>query len=391
MKKQDRRHRQPRHPGQPPHPGRTTERYGPSRKQPVEGDADGSWVPRDTVGILLVSGDPYLQEEAKRIVAAAGGSLRTAVDVMEVVHGWDNADVVLVGSDIRELPPRRRAPTVLLGKASEGDGLWRLAASLGAERVAVLPEAAGWLAEHLSMSGSPDPGGTVMGIIGGSGGAGATTTAVWLAQAAAGHGISTVLIDGDRWGGGLELAVTADEIPGLRWPDFAETRGSIDPSQFRDSLPVAGGFAYLSWPGTREPVHIPEAGAVAAVVDAARRSFELILVDIGRSGEGLGTLAWDCDRILVLTKPHLKSAVAAARVLNELPPIDAGLVVRGSGATSVDAPMIAESLGLPLLGVLPEIRGVAAGTELGRLLEIGRRKSVSHFAGSVLELNGDVQ
>ncbi len=82
-------------------------------------------MPRDTVGILLVSGDPYLQEEAKRIVAAAGGSLRTAVDVMEAVHGWDNADVVLVGSDIRELPPRRRAPTVLLGKASEGDGLWR--------------------------------------------------------------------------------------------------------------------------------------------------------------------------------------------------------------------------------------------------------------------------
>lgn len=385
MSKRDRRHRQPGHPQQ------TTRSYGQAGMQNVQVDADGSWVPHEAVGILLVSGDPYLQEEAKRIVAAAGGSLRTAVDVTEAVHGWDNADVVLVGSDIRELPPRRRAPTVLLGKGSEGDQLWRLAASLGAERVAVLPEAAAWLAEHLSMSGSPDPGGIVMGIIAGSGGAGATTTAIWLAQAAAGHGISTVLIDGDRWGGGLELAVTAEEIPGLRWPDFAETRGSIDPSQFRDSLPVAGGFAYLSWPGTREPVQVPAAGAVAAVVDAARRSFELILVDIGRTGEGLGTLAWDCDRILVLTKAHLKSAVAATRVLNELPPVDAGLLVRGSGTTSVDAPLIAESLGLPLLGVLPEIRGVAAGTELGRLLELGRRKSVSRFAGSVLELNGTSQ
>lgn len=385
MSKRDRRQRQPAHIQQ------TTDNYGHPHKKAVQGDPDGSWLPREAVGILLVSADSYLQEEAKRIVAAAGGSLRLAADVAEAVHGWDNADVVLVGSDIQELPPRRRAPTVLLGKASEGDGLWRLAASLGAERVAVLPEAAGWLAEHLSMSGSPDPGGTVIGIIGGSGGAGATTTAIWLAQAAAGHGISTVLIDGDRWGGGLELAVTADEVPGLRWPDFAETRGSIDPSQFRDSLPVAGGFAYLSWPGTREPVHIPAVGAVAAVVDAARRSFELILVDIGRSVEGLGTLAWDCDRILVLTTAHLKSAVAAARVLNELPPIDAGLLIRGSGASSVDAPLIAESLGLPLLGVLPEMRGVAAGTELGRLLEIGRRKPIRRFAGSVLELNGAAQ
>ncbi|MCT9869002.1 hypothetical protein N7568_06500 [Paenarthrobacter aurescens] len=352
---------------------------------------DRSWVPHDVAGILLVSRDPYLQEEAKRIVAAAGGRLSTVADVAEAVHGWDSADVVLVGSDVRELPPRRRAPTVLLGRASEGDGLWRLAAAHGAERVAVLPEAAAWLAEHLSMSGSPEPGGVVVGIIGGCGGAGATTTAIWLAQAAADHGVSTMLIDGDPLGGGLELAVSAEDIPGLRWPDFTETRGSLDPAQFRDSLPVAGGFAYLSWPGTREPFQAPDAGAMAAVMDAARRSFELILVDIGRSGEAARTLAWDCDRILLLVTAHLKAAVAAGRILNELPPMDAGLVVRGSNASSVDAGVIAESLGLPLLGVLPEVRGVAAGTELGRLLELGRRKPVNRFAMSVLELKGAIQ
>ncbi len=372
MSKRDRRHRQP-------------------INQPPEPDMDGTWVPHDTAGILLVSADTYLQEEAKRIVAAAGGSLTTATDVTEAVHGWDSADVVLVGSDVRELPPRRRSPTVLLGRASDGDGLWELAASLGAERVAVLPEAAAWLAEHLSMSGSPDPGGTVMGIIGGSGGAGATTTAIWLAQAAADHGVSTMLIDGDPWGGGLELAVTAEDIPGLRWPDFSETRGSIDPAQFRDSLPFAGGFAYLSWPGTRDAIHSPDTRAVAAVLDAARRSFELILVDIGRSGEGVRNLAWDCDRIVLLAKAHLKSAVAAGRILSELPPIEAGLVVRGSSASSVDAGLIAESLGLPLLGILPEVRGVAAGTEMGRILEFGRRRPVSRFATSVLGFDGGTQ
>ncbi|WP_348537379.1 septum site-determining protein Ssd [Paenarthrobacter sp. OM7] len=373
MSKRDRRHRQP------------------NNNQPLDPDMDGTWVPHETAGILLVSADPYLQEEAKRIVAAAGGSLATATDVTEGVQGWDSADVVLVGSDVRELPPRRRSPTVLLGRASDGDGLWELAAALGAERVAVLPEAAAWLAEHLSMSGSPDPGGMVMGIIGGSGGAGATTTAIWLAQAAADHGVSTMLIDGDPWGGGLELAVTAEDIPGLRWPDFSETRGSIDPAQFRDSLPFAGGFAYLSWPGTRDAIHSPDTRAVAAVMDAARRSFELILVDIGRSGEGVRNLAWDCDRMVLLAKAHLKSAVAAGRILNELPPIDAGLVVRGSSASSVDAGLIAESLGLPLLGVLPEVRGVAAGTELGRILEFGRRRPVNRFALSVLGFDGGIQ
>ncbi|WP_416428647.1 septum site-determining protein Ssd [Paenarthrobacter nicotinovorans] len=357
----------------------------------TEGEPNSSWLPRDASGVLLVSADPYLQEEAKRVVAAAGGTLRTAVSMTEAVHGWDSADVVLVGSDVRELPPRRRPPSVLLGRAGEGDGLWRLAAALGADRVAVLPEAAAWLAEYLSMSGAPDPGGTVTGIVGGCGGAGASTAAIWLAQAAASEGVSTLLIDGDPWGGGLELALTDGSVPGLRWPDFQESRGSIDPAQFRDSLPAAGGFAYLSWPGTREAVKSPDAGAVAAIMDAARRGFELIIVDLGRSGEGVGRLAWDCDKLLLLTTAHLRSAVASARILNELPPVETGLIVRGSNASPVSPSFIAESLGLPLVGVVPEVRGVAAGTELGRLLEMGRRKSVSRFTDEVLELNGAIQ
>lgn len=363
-------------------------RHRRSSNQPMRQATEDSWTPREAAAILLVTGDAYLQEEARRIVAAAGGSLQVATDVGEALHVWDGADVVLVGSDIRELPPRRQAPTVLLGRSIEGDDLWRLAAALGAERVAVLPEAANWLAEYLSVSGSPEPGGIVMGIVGGCGGAGASTAAIWLAQAAAGHGISTMLVDGDPWGGGLELAITVQELAGLRWPDFAETRGSIDPVQFRDSLPVAGGFAFLSWPGTREAFTAPDAGSVAAVMDSARRSFELIVVDIGRSGEGLRAFAWDCEKILLVTRAHLKPAVAAARILNELPPVEAGLVLRGSGPSAVDAQLIAESLALPLLGIVPEIRGVAAGTELGRLLEMGRRKSVNRFAQGVLELNG---
>jgi hypothetical protein len=126
-------------------------------------------------------------------------------------------------------------------------------------------------------------------------------------------------------------------------------------------------------------------------MDAARRGFELIIVDLGRSGEGVGRLAWDCDKLLLLTTAHLRSAVASARILNELPPVETGLIVRGSNASPVSPSFIAESLGLPLVGVVPEVRGVAAGTELGRLLEMGRRKSVGRFTDEVLELNGAIQ
>ncbi|MGP0224659.1 septum site-determining protein Ssd [Paenarthrobacter sp. NCHU4564] len=362
------------------------QKHGPNQTEEIQ--HPGNWTPSGGADILLVTGNPHLEEEATRIVAAAGGNLRAVPDIGDAMHGWDHADAVLIGSDIREIPPHRQVPAILLGTAAEGDGLWKLAAAVGADRVAVLPEAAGWLAEHLSLSGSPEPGGSVLGLIGGSGGAGATTAAVWLAQAAASHGIRTLLIDGDPWGGGLELAVTADEPPGLRWPDFTGTRGSIDPSQFHDSLPVAGGFAFLSWPGTRAPVVTPDPAAVAAVMDAARRSFEAVVVDIGRSGDGLRTLAWDCDRTLLLTLAHLKPAVAASRILAELPPVDTALLVRDGKPAAMDADVIAGSLGLPLLGTVPGIRGVAAATEQGRLLELGRRKPVLAFAGEVLELNG---
>lgn len=208
------------------------------------GQTSGAWLPDPSVAeVLLVTGHDFLQGEVERIVAAAGGQLRVVADVADAAQYWDSAAAVLVGSDVRELPPRRRAPAVLVGLSGEGDSLWHLAAALGAERVAVLPDAAAWLAEYLSRSRSPETGGLVLGITSGCGGAGATTSAIWIAQAAAGLGVRVLLVDGDPWGGGLELALAAEETPGLRWPDLADASGSIDPGQLAESLPVAGGFS----------------------------------------------------------------------------------------------------------------------------------------------------
>jgi secretion/DNA translocation related CpaE-like protein len=348
-----------------------------------------SWRPIDSGEVLLVTGNTRLQAETERIAAAVGVSLRTAADSSEALPVWDTAGMVLVGSDIRELPPRRRAPSVLLGLNGEGDSLWQLGAALGAERVAVLPEAAAWLAEHLSRSHAPGPGGLVLGMTGGCGGAGASTAAVWLAQEAAVHGVRTLLVDGDPRGGGLELSLAAEDVPGLRWPDLAGASGSIDPGQLSDSLPVAGGFSFLSWPGSRDSSRDVGAAAVAAVLDAARRGFELVIVDIGRGTESLGSFAWDCDRILLVAPAQLRAAVATARLLQELPPVDTALVIRGNAGSALDGPLIAESLGLPLHGVLAELRGTSGAAELGRLLEFGKRKAVRRFAGSILQLLDD--
>lgn len=347
------------------------------------------WLPVEANEVLLVTAFEFLQAEVERIVAAAGGRLRVAPGVAEAAPYWDSAADVLVGSDIRELPPRRRAPAVLVGLSGEGDALWHLGAALGAQRVAVLPDAAAWLAEYLSRSRAPEAGGVVLGVTGGCGGAGATTAAIWLAQAAAGLGARVLLVDADPWGGGLELALAAEESPGLRWPDLSDASGSIDPEQLADALPLAGGFSFLSWPGTRERPPAVDSASVGGVLDAARRGYELVIVDIGRSAEPLRTFAWDCDRLLIVVPAQLKAAVAAARLLQELPPVESALLVRGKAGVALDGALIAESVGLPLHGRMPEVRGTAAAAELGRLLEHGKRKSVRRFAASVLDLLDD--
>ncbi|MFC9350257.1 septum site-determining protein Ssd [Arthrobacter sp. NPDC057013] len=363
----------------------------PAPGGPLAGSEPGTWLPADGGDILLVTGFEYLRGEVERIVAAAGGRLRVVDDVAEAAPFWDSATDVLVGSDVRELPPRRRAPAVLVGLSGEGDTLWHLGAALGAQRVAVLPDAAAWLAEYLSRSRSPEAGGLVL-VTGGCGGAGATTAAAWLAQAAAELGARVLLVDADPWGGGLELALAAEESPGLRWPDLADASGSIDPQQLADALPVAGGFSFLSWPGSRERPPLVDPVTVGGVLDAARRGYEVVIVDIGRSAEPLRTFAWDCDRLLVVVPAQLKAAVAAARLLQELPPVESALVIRGKAGVALDAALVAESVGLPLHGVMPEVRGTASATELGRLLDQGRRKSVRRFASSVLGLlAGDLQ
>jgi secretion/DNA translocation related CpaE-like protein len=352
------------------------------------GPAD-AWLPDSGEEVLLVTSSAVVRGEVERIVAAAGAHLRVVADALEGARYWDGSAAVLVGSDIRELPPRRRAPAVLVGLDGEGDSLWHLAAALGAERVAVLPDAAAWLADHLSRSRAPGPGGIILGVTGGCGGAGATTAAIWIAQAAAGMGARVLLVDGDPWGGGLELAIAAEENPGLRWPDLSEARGSIDPTQLSDSLPVSGGFSFLSWPASREQPVPVAAPATTGVLDAARRGYELVVLDIGRGAGPLQSYAWDCDRIMMVVPAQLKAAVAAVRLLHEFPPAEAGLLVRGRPGAALDGPLISEAIGLPVQGRVPELRGVGAAMESGRLLELGKRRSVRHFAASVLDSLGD--
>ena len=131
------------------------------------------------------------------------------------------APVVLVGADCvaarRGVGPPRRPAVHVLGRAPVGDELFRTRWRSGAETVAGLPASETWLVELLTDvgDGGAAPGVTI-GVIGGSGGAGATVFAAALGQVAAGVG-PTLLVDADPIGPGIDRVLGLEARDGIRW------------------------------------------------------------------------------------------------------------------------------------------------------------------------------
>lgn len=336
--------------------------------------------------MLLISASAVLQDEVARIAAAAAVGLTVAQTVQDAGGDWDRAAAVLIGSDIAGGMPHRRGPIVLVGLSSDSELLWQQASTCGADRVAALPEASEWLAEFLSRLRDSGSAGFILGVVGGCGGAGASTLAVMLAAQASSQGIRTLLADGDEWGGGLDIAVAAEEVAGLRWPDLQAATGTISPGQLAAALPVVAGFSLLSWGqhAADGPFQLRADGMGVEVLKAARRGYELSVVDVGRSREGLSSLGQHCDQLLAVAPARLRCAVATARLIGELPGMPISLVVRGPMRDGLDADMIADSVGVPLAGVMPALRSVAAATEHGQLLSLARNRNVRRLAASIL-------
>ena len=345
-----------------------------------------AWLPTHGNRVFLVTDSGPLQDEIGRVAAAAAVGLTVISTVEEAGDEWDAAAAVLVGIDVTSGIRRRRGPTLLVGFSAEREQLWRQASLSGADRVAALPEAAEWLAEFLSQLRDPAAEGFVLGVIGGCGGAGASTLAVLVAACAARDGIRTLLVDGDEWGGGLDIAVAADEPAGLRWPDLLAALGTINPDQLAASLPVVAGFSLLSW-GRRMPDSAPDfaAGATGAqVLRSARRGYELAVVDVGRSRDALSALGQHCDQLLLVLPAQLRSAVASARLLNDLPSLPTALVVRAPLREGLDTELIADSVGCAVLGIMPFLRSAAAAAERGQLTELAKSRPVRRLSDRIL-------
>lgn len=368
-------------------------------------------MPRRDTTIVLLSGSAKLQGAIGRVSAAAAVELLVAQSLEQVAGRWDDVAAVLFDADtlagaaIDAGLAGWRGPTAVVGFASEAEQMWQQAERLGADRVAILPDSAPWLANYLSFLRNPVAGAGVLGIAGGCGGAGASTLSILVAAGAAARGARTLLVDGDPWGGGLCTAVAARDVPGLRWPELLQASGAINPEQLAASLPQMGALSLLSWDSGFQqqaagtvPFPRPQAegnaragpgegrrSAAGEVMRAARGAYGLVVVDLGRSPEAFAALASRCNGLAVVVPGRVRAAAATLHMLETMAPMPAVAVVRGPLAEGLDAAMVADAVGLPLVGRFPALRGVGEALESQRLPELLRRRTVRTLVSNLLE------
>jgi secretion/DNA translocation related CpaE-like protein len=327
---------------------------------------------------LLVTSDPDLLDDLLRLAVRAGTEVEVAPDLPAARQRFATAPLVIFGVDVLDGPAisglMPRGCLVIVCRAGQEDQAWQWAHEAGAQHIASLPTASGWLIERFSQTLESKGKGRVLAIAGGRGGAGASVLAAAMCVTAARAGSRALLIDADPLGGGADLLFGWEEEHGLRWAQLAEAGGRLDPEAFIGALPNGGDLvvlscdrADLSKPERPEPVVLaPE--VMRAAIDAGRNARDLVVVDLPRRFDAAAEWALRAaDRALIVVPAEVRAVAAASRVTSAALACrdELGVIIRGPAPGSLNADQIAAALGLPVVGWLRPEPKLAVALERG--------------------------
>ncbi|GAA2817132.1 septum formation initiator [Kitasatospora paracochleata] len=344
--------------------------------------------PPTPAGPLIVTADRALAEQLARLCAAAGTEPHLIRGAPPPRRLWDAAPLVLVGDDLADRCAGlgRRTGVLLLGLDLDDGEIWVRAVRLGAEHVLFLPDAQSWLLDRIAdATEGVGPPALTLAVLGGRGGAGASTLACALAITGARAGHQTMLIDADPLGGGLDVLLGAEQIGGLRWPDLAGSRGRVSGAELAKALPELHQLTALSWDRSDTLAIPPE--AMQSVLAAARRRGGLVVLDLPRQLDPAAAEALEqADTGLLVVPAELRAVAAADRVAAavRMRLADLRAVVRVPGPAGLAGPEIARGLRLRLAGELPPEPGLAIDAERGSPPGIRERGPLARFCGSFL-------
>lgn len=324
--------------------------------------------------LVAVSREGVL-DEILRIAAAAGCELDCVPDLVAARAEWGRAPLVLVDTEVLggnsacRLP--RRAAVVLVTDQPLDNPEWETVFAAGVERVLTLPgEESALVALLADIAEQPTAGkGTVLGVIGGRGGAGASVFAASVAIARADAGGAALLVDCDELSGGIDLVLGAEQAAGLRWPDVSVRAGRVSMPALRDALPDVGrgGGRLVVLSGGRSGDG-PTPEAAAAVIEAGIRSGYTVVCDLPRE---LGPVGWQvvdlADLVAVVVPAEVRASASAHRLVERLRhrARRVGLVVRGPSPDALSSDVVADAVGSEALTVMRAEPRLASALERG--------------------------
>jgi secretion/DNA translocation related CpaE-like protein len=334
-------------------------------------------VPSQAPVLLSVINDSALSATADAIAAAVGlRAIRTPTPHRKL---WPTAAAIVVDEDgaggcVRAGMPRRD-DVFLVAAAEPSAATWAAAIAVGAEEAALVR----WLSEAAELGRVARRRGRVIAVMAGRGGGGASVFAGALACSAE----EALLVDLDPCGGGLDLMLGVESVPGLRWPDLSVGSGRLGWSAVRDVLPRLRGLSVLS--GTRE-FHEIDATAASSIVDAGRRGGTTVVCDLPRQLTAASVrILESADLAVIVTSCDVRSIAATAAVAGVVRTMNPniGLVVRGPAPGGLRAGEVADAAAAPLLASMRPEPMLAVHLERGGL-RLGRRSPLAAAARTVL-------
>lgn len=300
--------------------------------------------------VVLATRDTRVRDAVEAAAVTLGRAVRLAPDADAALAAWPHAALLLIGTDLAAAlaaaSPRRRPGVYLIGFPDGDAATWSV--PLGAA-VIPLPHGSPLLADVLA--GQQVATGTVLAVVGGSGGVGASTLAAGVALAASGAGRGSALVEVDEQGGGLDLLLGAERAPGWRWPRLTGARGEV--GDVRGLVPRVAGVSVVAMGRGEQPAPLP-GDAVVAVLGTLARHHDLVVVDAGRAPVPVARhTVQGADQVLLVVASDARGVAAAAATAGRFAWDGAAAVVRAvpDGAAPE---AVADALGLPLAGVLPQ-------------------------------------
>ena len=319
--------------------------------------------------VLLLTRDPDLAADLRRVVLAAGAEPVEAVSPAQARPGWRSAAAVLVGDDLlvecAQGVLERRGGVVVVARAREALD-WDAALAVGADAVLAVPDDERALVLRVADAcvGATRRG-RCLGVVGASGGAGASVLAVALGLAVARTGATPCVVDTDPGSAGLDLLLAAEEVRGARWGDLVAVTGMLAPEALRSALPVVSGLAVLSADrDTAAPLD-----AVAAIVDSARSAYDVVLCDLPRGRpDVVEAVAPRCDELLLVVTTDVRGVSAGRRALAAIAPHGpVRLVVRRRRRAALEPEQVAAWLGAEVAAEVDDDPGLTAAVDRGDL------------------------